>query len=210
MGHPSKIGEVMKITRAAVTLALFILCVGPSPKSAGQSGTQAIRNDVTKLYSASADERTQAANSLVAKGPSVIPSLLPVLCDSSKANFDRAWPIAAKALGELKAGDAAACLVDMLMHNAAVDAGLGALILKSDKTLADVDPAFAALLQIGEPTVHTIQRQLPFLGPEHAYLVLRVLRRIKTPTAKEAISQYINTLNNQIRLANKILDGWDN
>jgi hypothetical protein len=81
--------------------------------------------------------------------------------------------------------------------------------MKSDDTIAGVDPAFAALRQIGPLAVHDIGDEIQFLDPETAYLALRILRSIKTPSAREAADKYIEALNGQIRLANTVLDLWD-
>jgi hypothetical protein len=94
-----------------------------------------------------------------------------------------AWPAAAKLLGGLKAEAAAPCLGEMLMYNYPP---IGPVIGKSDKTLADIDPAFASLILIGEPAVPAIRKRLPFLGPDPAIMALRVLRAINTPSSKEA------------------------
>jgi HEAT repeat protein len=163
-------------------------------------------NDIESLYDASADVRAHAADRLIAAGPTAIPSLVQVVCDKAKPNFDRAWPAAAKALGAMKAEAAAPCLVLLLAYNYPP---MGSASLKSDETIAGVDPAFVALLQIGPPAVHALQHELPFLHPEGAYVAIRVLRSIKTPAAREAVDEYIKTLQERIRLANGVLEMWD-
>jgi hypothetical protein len=111
-----------------------------------------------------------------------------------------------QALGELKAKTAAACLATLLAHNFPP---IGPASMKSDETITQFDPAFAPLIEIGDPAVHAIRAELPFLHPEGAYVALRVLRRINTSSAKEAIDAYIKVLNEQITLANTVLEMWD-
>jgi HEAT repeat protein len=186
---------------------LCILSCALSSNSEVAHGKQAVENDVNNLYSFNTDVRTRAADRLVAAGPSVIPSLVQVVCDKSKLNFDRAWPVAAKALGNLKAGAAAPCLATLLAYNFPP---VGPAYMKPDETISEVDPAFAALVQIGgEPVVHALRVEFKFLQPESAYLGLRVLRIIKTQSAREAVDEYIKSLNDRIRIANTVLEVWD-
>ncbi|MFZ0821102.1 MAG: hypothetical protein WAM91_13610 [Candidatus Acidiferrales bacterium] len=77
--------------RILATFAFLILAFGMSPNLMGQSDKKEIKSDVNTLYSASANVRTQAAQRLVAIGPSAIPLLLPVLCDGSKSISSVAW-----------------------------------------------------------------------------------------------------------------------
>jgi HEAT repeat protein len=197
----------MKINYRIAILTLCVLSVWTSRCSEARRGNQAIEIDVNNLYSVNAEVRTHAAERLVAIGSSVIPSLIPVICDKSKPNFDRAWPMAAKVLGQLKAEGAAPCLVMLLAWNFPP---IGPAFMKPDETILQVDPAFAALVQIGgEPVVHTLRREIQFLHPEGAYVGLRVLRILKTPSAKEAVNEYIKALQEQIRLANTVLEVWD-
>jgi hypothetical protein len=165
-----------------------------------------MENDIRELYAESAKTRAEAVSRLVAAGPSAIPLLLPVVCDRSRANFDNAWPPAARALGSLRAESATRCLVPMLLWNYP---SIGPVIMKSDETLVGVDPAFAALVQIGEPAVPTIRSHLPFLGPEQAISALRVLRLINTPNAKVAAEAYIKFLEDQTRMANQVLGNFE-
>jgi hypothetical protein len=195
----------MVVSRVIIAVVFCALMLSASLKPQAR---QAIESDINVLYGTDPDiVKTQAANRLVAVGPSAIPMLVPVICDRSKPNFNSAWPFAAKALGQLRAEPAAHCLVNLLGLNFPP---IGPVFMKSDETIARADPAFAALVQIGEPAVSMIRYELPFLGPENAYEALRVLRLIKTPSAKEAVDTYIKTLNRQVGLANKILDGWNN
>jgi hypothetical protein len=177
-----------------------VLLCGVPLFASGRSSTKSVNEDVNRLY----DAKTQndAANRLLAAGPRVIPLVLPVICDKTKSRFDVAWPIAAKVLGEMKAEAASRCLVSLLMYDYPP---LGPVVMKSDKTLIEVDPAFAALVRIGEPAVPAIRSHLPFLGPEQALMALRVLRIINTPSAKEAAEAYLKLLQDQIRLAGDIL-----
>jgi len=188
----------MKFRRTAA-LALFVLV----SLSAHSSVTKKqVEGDVRELYSNSVRARTEAADRLVAAGPTAIPLLLPVVCDQSEPNFDRVWPAAAKVLGELKAQAATRCLVPLLLYRYP---SIGPVIMKSDKTLTDVDPAFAALVQIGEPAVPEIRQHLSFLPPEAAIAALRVLRLINTPSAKEAAQSYIKVLEDQTNFAKQVL-----
>jgi hypothetical protein len=198
----------MSIKRGTVLLIFLAVssAVGVS-SGAAKRRQQATDVDVNNLYSANDDVRSLAADRLAALGPSVIPTLIPVICNKSRANFDRAWPAAAKALGELKASAAAPCLVMLLAWNFPP---IGPAYMKSDETISAVDPAFAALVKIGgEPVVHALRYEVKFLQPEGAYLGLRILRIINTPSAKEAVGYYIKSLNDQLRLANTVLDIWD-
>lgn len=190
----------MTIHRRVALLALWIVSWSVGAYALGQSGKQALKSDIQELYSHSANAREQAASRLVAAGPSAIPLLVHVICDQSKPNFDRAWSAAAKVLGELKAEAAAPCLVQLLMVKYP---NVG--VFKPDETLSRLDPAFAALTQIGEPAVPTIRMYLPNLGPDEAYLALRVLRAINTTSAKEAAEAYIKVLENQIRLSRQVI-----
>jgi hypothetical protein len=173
------------------------------PCAVGQTRVQSLHDDVRELYSRSENVRADAASRLIDAGPTAIPILLPVLCDQSKPNFDVAWKPAAKALGELKAEAAAPCLVQLL---ALGDVSLS--VFKPEKTIFDYEPAFAALVQIGEPGVPAIARSLPSLHPDKAYLALRVLRVINTTSAKAAVENYIRLLENQTRLARNVLNDF--
>jgi hypothetical protein len=161
-------------------------------------------SDARDLYSRSENTRSAAAARLVAAGTVAIPFLKSVLCDRTRPDFERAWPYAARALGELKAQDAASCLVELLMWQ--YPPGLGAVVLKSDDTLLDADPAFAALVQIGEPAVPTIRRHLPFLGPDQALMAVRILRLIDTQSAREAAGAYVKVLEDQIVWVKSIME----
>lgn len=85
---------------------------------------------------------------------------------------------------------------------------IGPVNMKSDETLSAVDPAFKALIEIGDPAVPAINRSLPFLGPNEALMAMRALRVINTWSAKEAIQSYIKYLNEQVRLAREVLDDF--
>ena len=191
----------MKRTRA--TGILLFCMLSPVLASDGEGRRRQLENEAVKLYGDSANERADAAHNLVQAGPAAIPVLLTVLCDTSKPKFDLAWRPAAKALGELKSEAAAPCLVHML--------GLGDVTLsafKSEKTIAEHEPAFTALVQIGEPVVPVIERSLGSLHPDKAYLALRVLRVINTPRAKVAVEAYIKLLEDQSRLAKEVLNDF--
>jgi HEAT repeat protein len=189
----------MRIHYTLAIVAFFFLSFDMIPNTTGQSGNKEIESDINNLYSANANVRTQAAQRLVAIGPSAIPWLLPVLCDGSKSIFGVAWRSAAKALGDLKAEAAVRCLLDLLGTDLTLD------ISRPTEQIIAREPAFGALLQIGEPAVPTISRCLPFMGPNNAYLALRILRKIDTPNAKAAVESYVSVLENQTRLAKGIL-----
>ena len=192
----------MIIVRILAGFTLFLLICYVTGNASEQPQKQTTEDQAKRLYSEDAGTRSNAAKRLAAAGPSAIPSLVSVLCDKTRKNFDVAWPVAAKVLGELKAEAAAPCLVEMLMDKYP---SIGPVVGKSDETLANVDPAFAALVQIGEPAVPAIRRRLPFLLPEPAIMALRVLRAINTPSAKDAAEAYIKFIEDQSRLANQIL-----
>lgn len=187
--------------RVAALVSCILICSGGS-LSSEQHAKHSIRDDISKLYSNNTKTRADAAIRLAGAGPSAIPFLVPVICDRGKSNFEVAWPDAAKILGELKAQPASPCLIDMLMYNYP---SIGPVMTKPDDTLASVDPAFAALVRIGEPAVPSIRKRLPFLGPEPAIMALRVLRAINTSNAKQAAEAYIKGLQEQIRFAGDIL-----
>jgi hypothetical protein len=169
-------------------------------RAAGQHRKAALEADIRELYNVNTNARAQAASRLVEAGPAAIALLVPVICDRSKLNFDAAWPAAAKALGELKAEVAVPCLVQMLGNDPTMN------VFKPDKTLVDVDPAFAALVEIGEPVVPTVRRYIHILHYDQAYLALRVLRVINTPPAKQAAEEYVQALNNQIRRSKEVIE----
>jgi hypothetical protein len=191
----------MKTTKAVAVVAFSIFLLAPHAK--GQQSRQTLSRSVRELYSDNATIRADAARKLVAAGPTSIPMLLPVLCDASKPNFDVAWRTAATVAGQLKAVAAAPCLIQTL--------GLGDVTLsvfKPEKTIAEYEPGFAALIQIGEPAVPAIARALPSLHPDKAYLALRVLRVINTPAAKAAAEDYLKVLQNETRIAKEVLDDF--
>jgi hypothetical protein len=178
-----------------VTSSLFLALFLSVSVSSANTPALDLERDTRDLYTKNPKVRADAAERLVSAGSVAIPLLKHVLCDQSKANFNLAWPAAAKALGELKAKSAIPCLIKMLMYD--YPNALGPVEMKSDETLAGVDPAFVALVQIGEPAVPVIRRHLPFLGPERALMAVRVLHRIDTDSAKEAVDSYIRVLENQ-------------
>jgi hypothetical protein len=184
---------------ARVLIALFLFSHFQASSADGQS-----RSDARKLYDGDARVREDAAERLVAKGQEAIPYLLPVLCQRSKPHFDEAWPVAAKALARLKAAEASRCLVPLLLSGFAY---VG--ITQSDEKIEEMDPAFAALVQIGDPAVPAIRDRLPMLPFAKSYLALRALRAIGTPAAKSAIHDYISALQRQISLANEMLQQFD-
>lgn len=182
--------------------ACLLLCCCLSTSAVGQPRNRTLEDDIRKLYGGNDDSRREAAQRLREAGADSIPFLVPVLCDKSKLHFDRAWPAAAKVLGDLKAVAAAPCLVQMLGHNYPP---IGSPVSKTDETLRDADPAFAALVQIGAPAIPAIGSHLPLLHPEHSLMAIRILRIINTPAAKEAADAYIKLLEDQIRLAKQVV-----
>lgn len=159
--------------------------------------------DAAALYSSSEAVREGAANRLIQAGPKTIHLLVPILCDRNKPNFNSAWRSAAKVLGRLKAEEAAPCLVQLL--------GSGDVTLSpfmSRDLIEQREPAFSALVEIGEAAVPSISRALPSLHPDSAYLGLRVLSSINIPSARTAVENYINFLEKQTQLAKEILQGF--
>jgi hypothetical protein len=161
---------------------------------------QTIEQAVIQLHSNNDKTRTNAANRLIQAGEGVIPAVLPVLCEKVKPDSNVAWRSAARVLGELKAESAAPCLIQKL---AVGDVTLS--VFKPEKTVAQYDPAFAALVQIGEPAVSAIQRALPSLNPDKAYLALRVLRVINTPEARGVAEGYLKVLERQAKLTKEVI-----
>lgn len=168
----------------------------------GRDQNKSLQHETSLLYSTNSDLRDTAAKRLIAIGQPAVPSLVHVICENRKSHFDVAWPMAAEALGKLKAEGAAPCLAELLMYGYPA---IGPVEMKSDETLAHVDPAFAALVEIGEPSVPAIRQRLPFLGPGPAIMAVRALRVINTPSARAAAEAYINVLQHQIQLTNQIL-----
>jgi HEAT repeat protein len=192
----------MLFAKKSFFAACWVLCCSLCVLAAGQTSGPALNKDVHALYSHNDRVRREAAQRLVANGPTAIPSLVNVLCDESKSHFDLAWPIAAKALGELKATEAGPCLIRMLGRNYPP---IGEPVTKTDHTLRRVDPAFAALVQIGEPIVPAIRLNLPLLHPSNSLMAVRILRLINTPTAKEAAEAYVKVLENQIQSTKQVI-----
>lgn len=187
-------------------VVLLTLCMGSPPlclRMPLQENDQAIQRDVLDLYSSSASTRTAAAGRLVAAGPSVVPAVLPVLCDKSRPNFEVAWRHAARVLGELKAEAAAPCLIKVLALGQPTLS-----VFKSEATIAEYDPAFVALIQIDEAAIPPIARALPSMHPDQSYLALRVLRVINTPSARAAVEAYIGVLNSETQHAKQVLDDF--
>jgi HEAT repeat protein len=182
-------------------LAIYCIMSGAYALAAAQS-RQTIEDDIHALYQSNDEVRQEAAQRLVARGSKAVPLLIGVLCNESKPHFDLAWPIAANALGELKAEAAAPCLVRMLGRNYPP---IGSPFAKTDETLRNVDPAFRALVQIGPPAVPAIRSHLALLHPEYSLMAVRVLRLINTPEAKEAAEAYINFLEDQIRCTKQVV-----
>lgn len=193
----------MNITSLKGILGFCVLPLLLALSAAGQQREQQLKQNVRALYSSNDAARSDAASRLVEAGPEAIPLLITVLCNRAEPNFDVAWRPAAEILGKLRAGEAAPCLVQML--------GLGDVTLsvfKPERIIAEHEPAFAALVQIGEPAVPAIARALPSLHPDKAYLAMRVLRVINTPHARAAAETYIKQLENQARLAREVLEDF--
>jgi hypothetical protein len=186
-----------------LAIAVFFFLSLSGSLASAKTQRDALEKDVRDLYSKNAMVRADSAKKLVSAGSTAVPLLKAVLCEKSKSNFDLAWRAAAKALGDLKAHTAVPCLVDMLMYEYP---SIGPVEMKSDETLAHVDPAFAALVQIGEPGVPVIRQYLPFLDPGRALMAVRVLRLIGSPSAKEATDSYIKILEGQIHLVRVVME----
>jgi hypothetical protein len=190
--------ELMKhriVIFLAVSLLFIVACASASERDT-------VAKEVKNLYSENPHIRESAVARLTAGGPVVVSALIPVICDRAKLHFDRAWPLAARVLGQLRAQDAAPCLAGLLMYNYPA---IGPVVIKPDETLINVDPAFAALIRIGEPAVPAIRKQLPFLGPEPAIMALRVLRKINTPSARDAAEAYARMLHDQVRFTEQVI-----
>jgi HEAT repeat protein len=189
----------MLIAKKSVFTVCWLLCCCLCD---GQQNKQVLKDDIHALYDHDDTVRREAAQRLVVAGSRAIPLLVDVLCDKSQPHFDLAWPMAAKALGELRAREAAPCLLQMLGYNYPP---IGSPVTKTDETLRDVDPAYAALLQIGAPAVPAIRSYLPLLHPEESLMAVRLLRVINTPDAKEAAEAYVKILEQQIRFTRQVL-----
>ena len=191
----------MRILMSKKLLLIVFLLSGARFGLSEQPGDK-MKSDIRALYNHDADVRQRAAQRLTAAGLKAAPLLTDVVCNRSKPNFDLAWPFAAKALGDLRVEKAAPCLVQTLGYHYPP---IGSPVSKTDDTLQRVDPAFAALLQIGAPAVPAIRSHLPFLSPDHSLLAMRILRIINTPEAKKTAEEYIKMLEDQIRLSKQIL-----
>jgi len=192
---------MMPLVRKAV-IAVFLIESLSNPVLGSQMTSPTMRDEVRKLYNTNVKVRNEAALRLKTAGEPARPLLTKVICNRSATHFDIAWPNAARILGELKAASAVPCLVDLLMY---AYPSIGPVIMKSDQTLASVDPAFAALVAIGDPAVPELRRRLPFVSLASSVMMLRVLQAIHTPPAREAVQNYIETLNIQTQMANQIL-----
>lgn len=195
----------MILDRGRAVFLLLIIACSLTASSSEQNRKQRLADEIGRLYSSKSQVRTDAAKQLAAIGPSAVPELIQVVCDRSKPNFDTAWPLAAGILGDLKAKAAVPCLIELMMYKYP---SIGPVEMKPDETLANVDPSFAALVHIGEPTVPALRKHLPFLGPEGAIMALRVLRAINTPSARDAAEAYIRILRDQLRLSKQILEDF--
>lgn len=189
--------KTIQYQRALWSCAVFVFL---STNVTGHPRAQNLKQQVRALYGNNEEMRSAAGRKLVESGPAAIPLLMPVICNGEEPNFAEAWPTAARALGKLKAAVATDCLVQLL---GLADPTLS--IYKSEKTIAAYDPAFAALIEIGEPAVPGISRSLPNASLDKAYLALRILRAINTPESKAAADTYMHQLKTQTRLATEVL-----
>jgi hypothetical protein len=190
-------------------ILLLTLCISLSSITASafdKGQRDLIEKSARDLYSASKVVRSNAARTIAEIGTPAVPRLLKVACGAERKGFDLAGPLAIKLLGEMKAEAAVPCLIDRLMYWYPL---IGPVTMKNDKTLASVDPAFVALISIGDPGVSLIKRYLPSLPSSKAMMALRALRAINTPSAKDAIRDYVKFLENQTRTANSLLEQFD-
>jgi len=196
----------MRTSLKTIVLLICALIFVVNTSNGQEAGKRALENDIRDLYGGNALVQSQAIRRLVNAGSRAIPLLVHVICDTKRSGFEDAWPSAAKALGELKAEAAAPCLLHLLITN--VPPGVGSVIMKSDATLEEVDPAFAALAQIGAPGVPAIRHLLPLLYPDQAIVAIRVLKSINTPDAREAAEAYVRFLEQQLKVANQEIEGF--
>src|SRR5579884_4291222 len=196
----------MKRTRrtVALTCLLFSCTFSFCEKPARQDSHASLRTQVRELYSEDESTRMRGTSKLVAAGAPAIPLLISVLHDQTNPHFEVAWPAAARGLGQLKAVNAVPSLIRLLGEGLEIN-----VVGKSDETLAERNAAFAALVEIGEPAVPMIRRMLPLLEFNEAYMALRVLQAIGSPEAREATKRYISGLEDQLRIANEVLKGFD-
>jgi hypothetical protein len=169
---------------------------------ASQRQGSSLKEDIRELYSNNEEARAAATNRLFQAGPAAIPLLVGVVCDGSKPNFDMAWPSAAKILGHFRAESAVGCLTEMLGSDPTLE------MTAPRELLVQRDPAYATLVEIGEPAVPAIGRRLTHIGFEQAYLALRILREINSPPAKKAAELYLSNLENQIRISKQLVEGF--
>ena len=189
-------------TNAAFGLATFALLFAFTQIAIAQGPKHSLRDDIRGLYSPSPESRARASARLVEAGPAAIPSLKSIVCGAYKSDSDVAWREAAKAVGQLKAEDASLCLVRLLARDPTLN------VFASEETIIAYDPAYAALLQIGEPAIPSISMALLSLHPDQAFLGLRILQKIGTPEAKAAVEAYIEALENQTKLAKGVLSDF--
>lgn len=189
--------------RAATTILILgsYLVLAASNLGAAQTSRK-LTSDIQDLYSTNADVRARARARLVEGGPKSVPLLVPVICRTDKSDSDLAWREAAKAIGQLKAEAGALCLVRLLASNPTLN------VFGPEDTIAESDPAYVALLQLGEPAIFAISTALPSLHPNQAYLALRVLQKIGTPKAKAAVEVYLHELEMQTRMTREILSDF--
>lgn len=171
---------------AFVTLTVVFLAKDCYARNHNQSSVQ-------DLYSAKASIRSAAVERLVRAGPRAVPSLISVLNNREHPQFKRAWPLAAHVLSQMKAVEAVPSLLSLIHEDPTLNAEM-----KTDEAISSAEPAFKALIAIGQAGVAAIRQRLPMLDVERGYMATRVLRAIGTPDAIEGISTYVQLLHRQI------------
>ncbi len=187
--------------KAALLGVSFVILNLALPMANGQTLDDRIKADIGSLYGRDGQERGRATRDLVEIGRASVPSLLAVLNNDKHPDFERAYRSAATALGDLKASEAAPRLGWLL------GTGDSATIImegKTDESLAAIDPAFGALVKIGDPAVPELKKELSVGSWNKRYLILRILRSIGTPDSLALGKAYIETIESELRVAKRL------
>jgi HEAT repeat protein len=194
--------KMQTFSGVAAVLGVFVLIWSPvAPKANGQSLENRISADIGALYGGDDQERAKATRDLVEIGKPSIPSLLKVLDDDRRSDFDRAYRSAATALGDLKASEAAPRLAWLLGTG---DSATVIMEGRSDESLAAIDPAFEPLVKIGDPAVPELKKELSVGNWNKRYLILRILRSVGTPDSLALGRAYVGTIESELRIAKKL------
>ena len=182
--------------------AILVLLASAIPLTVKpQSLQDRISRDIAVLYGGDDKNQADAVSDLVKIGKSSIPSLLEVLNNDRRRDFERAYRPAAAALGELKAAEAAPRLCWLL------GTGDSAMIMmegKTDESLAALDPAFGPIVKIGDPALAELKKELSVGSWNKRYLILRALHSIGTPDSLSLGNAYIGTLESELRITGKL------